>query len=336
MSATQNLQPTSMEEAVARQAEQALEKAAAARAAVGEIIFGQQQVVEEALVTLIAGGHGLLVGVPGLAKTKLVDTLGAVLGLDARRVQFTPDLMPADILGSEIMEEAENGRRAFRFVRGPIFAQLLMADEINRASPRTQSALLQSMQEYHVTVAGERHDLPRPFHVLATQNPLEQEGTYPLPEAQLDRFLMQIDVNYPDRAAEKRILIETTGETDARPKQAMTADDLMAAQRLVRRLPVGDRIVESILDIVRAARPGEGDPEITKFIAWGPGPRAAQALMLASRARALVDGRLSPSLDDIAALAAPVLKHRMALTFAARAEGETIAGVIARLVRRIG
>ena len=346
MSATQNLQPTSMqaasmqatsmEEAVARQAEQALEKAAAARAAVGEIIFGQQQVVEEALVTLIAGGHGLLVGVPGLAKTKLVETLGAVLGLDSRRVQFTPDLMPADILGSEIMEEAENGRRAFRFVRGPIFAQLLMADEINRASPRTQSALLQSMQEYHVTVAGERHDLPRPFHVLATQNPLEQEGTYPLPEAQLDRFLMQIDVNYPDRAAEKRILIETTGEADARPKQAMSAEDLMMAQRLVRRLPVGDRIVEAILDIVRAARPGEGDPEITKYIAWGPGPRAAQALMLASRARALVDGRLSPSLDDIAALAAPVLKHRMALTFSARAEGETIAGVIARLVRRIG
>jgi MoxR-like ATPase len=336
MSATHEFQPTSMEEAVARQAEQALGKAAAARAAIGEVIFGQKQVVEEALVTLIAGGHGLLVGVPGLAKTKLVETLGAVLGLDARRVQFTPDLMPADILGSEIMEESENGRRAFRFVRGPIFAQLLMADEINRASPRTQSALLQSMQEYHVTVAGERHDLPRPFHVLATQNPLEQEGTYPLPEAQLDRFLMQIDVNYPDRAAEKRILIETTGETDVRPKQAMSADDLMMAQRLVRRLPVGDRIVEAILDIVRAARPGEGDPEITKYIAWGPGPRAAQALMLASRARALVDGRLSPSLDDIAALAGPVLKHRMALTFAARAEGETIAGVIARLVRRIG
>ena len=336
MSATQNFQPTSIEDGVARQAEQALEKAAAARAAIGEIIFGQQQVVEEALVTLIAGGHGLLVGVPGLAKTKLVETLGAVLGLDARRVQFTPDLMPADILGSEIMEEGENGRRAFRFVRGPIFAQLLMADEINRASPRTQSALLQSMQEYHVTVAGERHDLPRPFHVLATQNPLEQEGTYPLPEAQLDRFLMQIDVNYPDRAAEKRILIETTSDNDVRPRQAMTADDLIAAQRLVRRLPVGDRIVEAILDIVRAARPGEGDPQITKFVAWGPGPRAAQALMLASRARALVDGRLSPSLDDIAALAAPVLKHRMALTFAARAEGETIAGVIARLISRIG
>ncbi|MDB5569554.1 MAG: uncharacterized protein JWN93_737 [Hyphomicrobiales bacterium] len=341
MNATTNLQQAtlqtaSFEEAVTRQAEQALEKVAAARAAVGEIIFGQTQVVEETLVTLMAGGHGLLVGVPGLAKTKLVDTLGAVLGLDARRVQFTPDLMPADILGSEIMEEAADGRRAFRFVRGPIFAQLLMADEINRASPRTQSALLQSMQEYHVTVAGERHDLPRPFHVLATQNPLEQEGTYPLPEAQLDRFLMQIDVLYPDRAAEKRILIETTGEGDARPTAAMTAEDLMAIQRLVRRLPVGDRIVEAILDIVRAARPGEGDAAITRHVAWGPGPRAAQALMLASRARALVDGRLAPSLDDIIALSEPVLKHRMALTFAARAEGETISTVIARLAARLG
>ncbi len=336
MSATQDSRPESLEDAVTRQAEMALEKIAAARAGIGTVIFGQKQVVEETLVTLIAGGHGLLVGVPGLAKTKLVETLGTVLGLDARRVQFTPDLMPADILGSEIMEESQDGRRAFRFVRGPIFAQLLMADEINRASPRTQSALLQSMQEYHVTVAGERHDLPRPFHVLATQNPLEQEGTYPLPEAQLDRFLMQIDVLYPDRQAEKRILIETTGEADVKPRAVMNAEDLMTVQRLVRRLPVGDRIVEAILDIVRAARPGEGDPAITKHVSWGPGPRAAQALMLASRARALVDGRLSPSLDDIRALANPVLKHRMALTFAARAEGETIGGVIQRLVDRIG
>ncbi|MGE3644305.1 MAG: AAA family ATPase [Beijerinckiaceae bacterium] len=334
--AGQNSAPESLEDAVARQTEAALEKVAAARAAIGTVIFGQQKVVEETLVTLIAGGHGLLVGVPGLAKTKLVDTLGTVLGLDASRVQFTPDLMPADILGSEIMEEGPDGKRAFRFVRGPIFAQLLMADEINRASPRTQSALLQSMQEYHVTVAGERHDLPRPFHVLATQNPLEQEGTYPLPEAQLDRFLMQIDVLYPSREAEKRILIETTGEAAAAPARAMSAEDLMSIQRLVRRMPVGDRIVESILDIVRAARPGEGESAITKHIAWGPGPRAAQALMLATRARALVGGRLSPSLDDVAALAEPVLKHRMALTFAARAEGETIGGVVARLVERIG
>ena len=325
---------TSLEAGIARTAETALERVAAARAEIGTVIFGQDQVVEEVMVTLLAGGHGLLVGVPGLAKTKLVDTLGTVLGLDARRVQFTPDLMPADILGSEILEETADRRRSFRFMKGPIFAQLLMADEINRASPRTQSALLQAMQEYHVSVAGERHDLPAPFHVLATQNPLEQEGTYPLPEAQLDRFLMQIDVGYPDRAAEKRILIETTGDRQASAKATMSAEDLGATQRLVRRLPIGDSVVEAILDIVRAARPGEGDEAVTKFISWGPGPRAAQALMLAARARALVSGRLSPSLDDVVALATPVLKHRMALTFAARADGETVAGVIARLTKR--
>jgi MoxR-like ATPase len=327
---------TSLDSAIARSAELALERVAAARTAIGAVIFGQEKVVEETLVTLIAGGHGLLVGVPGLAKTKLVDTLGTVLGLDARRVQFTPDLMPSDILGSEILEEGSDRARSFRFVKGPIFAQLLMADEINRASPRTQSALLQAMQEYHVTVAGERHDLPRPFHVLATQNPLEQEGTYPLPEAQLDRFLMQIDVTYPDREAERRILIETTGENEVRLRPAMSAEDLMTTQRLVRRLPVGERVVDAILDLVRSARPGESDPELTKHIAWGPGPRAAQALMLASRARALVDGRLAPSIDDIIALSEPVLKHRMALTFAARAEGETISTVFARLAARLG
>src|ERR1700720_4639164 len=219
----------SLEAAVTRTAEAALERITAARSSIEAIIFGQTEVVEQALITLLSGGHGLLVGGPGLAKTKLVETLGVVLGLHTRRVQFTPDLMPADILGSEVLEETAGRQRGFRFVRGPIFAQLLMADEINRASPRTQSALLQAMQEYHVSVAGERHDLPRPFHVLATQNPLEQEGTYPLPEAQLDRFLMQIDVGYPDRAAERRILIETTGEREARPKPVMTAEDLMAA-----------------------------------------------------------------------------------------------------------
>ncbi len=319
-----------------RAADQALERIAAARDAVGAVIFGQEKVVEDVLVSILSGGHVLLVGVPGLAKTKLVDTLGTVLGLDARRVQFTPDLMPADILGSEVLEESADHRRSFRFVKGPIFAQLLMADEVNRASPRTQSALLQAMQEQHVTVAGERFDLPRPFHVLATQNPIEQEGTYPLPEAQLDRFLMQVDVNYPDRAAEKRVLIDTTSDHEAVPRPAMTAEDLGMIQRLVRRLPVGDSVVEAILDLVRAARPGEGDAAITKHLSWGPGPRAAQSLMLASRARALVDGRLSPSKDDVAALALPVLKHRMALTFSARAEGETVPGLVKRLLDKIG
>ena len=311
-----------------------LERVGEARAEIASIVMGQERVVDLSLTVLLAGGHGLLIGVPGLAKTKLVETLGVVVGLDARRVQFTPDLMPSDILGSEVMEESHDGRRAFRFLRGPIFAQLLMADEINRASPRTQSALLQAMQEHHVTVAGVRHDLPQPFHVLATQNPLEQEGAYPLPEAQLDRFLLQIDVGYPSREAERRILIATTGEREKQPRPVMTADDLLRAQRLVRQAPVGERVVEAILDLVRAARPGEGDPELSQGIGWGPGPRAAQALMLAARAQALVDGRLSPSLDDIAQLAEPALKHRMALTFAARADGETIPAVIARLAAR--
>ncbi len=307
-----------------------------AKAAIGTVIFGQEKVVEHALVTVLSGGHALLIGVPGLAKTKLVETMGTVLGLDARRIQFTPDLMPSDILGSEVLEESAGGRRSFRFIPGPVFAQLLMADEINRASPRTQSALLQAMQELHVTVAGARHDVPRPFHVLATQNPLEQEGTYPLPEAQLDRFLMEIDVDYPDRDAERRILFDTTGAEEAKAKAAMTADDLMAAQRLVRRLPVGESVVEAILALVRSARPGPEGGDAAKQIAWGPGPRASQALMLAVRARALLDGRLAPSVDDVLELAEPVLKHRMALTFAARAEGETISAVIGRLKGRIG
>ncbi|HEV7874312.1 MAG TPA: MoxR family ATPase [Enterovirga sp.] len=328
--------PTSLDDAIVRHAEQALEMIGRARQAVHSVIFGQEEVVDLSLTTILAGGHGLLVGVPGLAKTKLVETLGTVLGLDARRVQFTPDLMPSDILGTEVLDEGADRRRSFRFVRGPIFAQLLMADEINRASPRTQSALLQAMQEHHVSVAGERHDLPQPFHVLATQNPIEQEGTYPLPEAQLDRFLLQIDVGYPDRGAERRILIETTGIEDHRPAAVMSAEGLMTAQRLVRRLPVGDSVVEAILDLVRSARPEEADRDLAAKLLWGPGPRASQALMLAARARALIDGRLAPSIDDVAALAEPVLKHRMALTYAARADGETITGVVRRLTARLG
>src|SRR6201988_4542868 len=237
-----------IEDMIVRAAEATAAHVRAAKAAIGMVIFGQEKVLEQALVTILSGGHALLLGVPGLAKTKLVDTMGTVLGLDARRIQFTPDLMPSDILGTEVLEESQAGKRSFRFISGPVFAQLLMADEINRASPRTQSALLQAMQGQHVTVAGPRYDLPRPFHVLATQNPLEQEGTYPLPEAQLDRFLLQIDVGYPDRAAERRILIETTGEREARPGAVMTAEDLSGAQRLVRRAPIGDRIVEAILD----------------------------------------------------------------------------------------
>ena len=323
-------------EVLVREIEAAGERIAAVRNHIGRVIFGQQAVVDETLVTLLAGGHALLIGVPGLAKTRLVETLGTVLGLDNRRVQFTPDLMPADILGSEVLEESESGRRSFRFIAGPVFCQLLMADEINRASPRTQSALLQAMQEKQVSVAGHRHPLPSPFHVLATQNPLEQEGTYPLPEAQLDRFLMQVDVSYPDREAERRMLFATTSAHEETPQAVLTASELGAIQRLVRRIPVGDSVVEAILDLVRSGRPEGTDLEaVRREVAWGPGPRASQALMLAVRARAVMDGRLAPSIDDVVALAPPVLRHRMALTFAARADGVGIEDVINRLLERL-
>ena len=304
------------------------ERLAIVRERIGEVIFGQTDVIEQALITILSGGHALLIGVPGLAKTRLVETLGAILGLDDKRIQCTPDLMPADILGSEVLEESETGRRSFRFIPGPVFCQLLMADEINRASPRTQSALLQAMQEGRVSIAGQYHPLPRPFHVLATQNPLEQEGTYPLPEAQLDRFLLQIDVDYPDRDAERRMLIATTGLAEQIPRQAMTSDDLLAAQRLVRRIPVGDSVVDAILTLVAAGRPDEAAQGARRFVAWGPGPRASQALMLACRARALLDGRYAPSIDDVVALAPPVLRHRMAVSFAGRAEGVTVGRLI--------
>lgn len=329
-------EPALSEKEMVAQAESALGDIAAVREAVGKVIFGQESVIERTLVALLAGGHALLVGVPGLAKTKLVETLGVVLGLDGRRIQFTPDLMPSDIIGSEVMDQDDKGRRSFRFIPGPIFSQLLMADEINRASPRTQSALLQSMQEYHVTVAGQRHDLPSPFHVLATQNPLEQEGTYPLPEAQLDRFLMQVDILYPELAAERRILLETTGVEEARPASVLTAERLGEIQRLVRRMPVPESVVEAILSLVRSARPGTGNAETDKHVSWGPGPRASQALTLCARARALYDGRLAPSVDDVRALAEPVLQHRMALTFAARAEGMSVRDVVAQLVKATG
>ena len=305
------------------------------RAAIGRVIFGQDEVIDQTLITLLSGGHVLLVGVPGLGKSRLVETLGVVLGLGTKRIQFTPDLMPADIVGSEVLDEA-NGRRAFRFVPGPVFCQLLMADEINRASPRTQSALLQAMQEQRVAIGGVEHALPRPFHVLATQNPIEQEGTYPLPEAQLDRFLLEVNVTYPSLAAERTMLLATTGAEEALPAQAMAPEDLQTAQALVRRLPVGEKVVDAILSLVRGCRPETAaDDIVRRHVAWGPGPRAAQALMLATRARALLDGRLAPSIDDVAALARPVLRHRMALSFSARADGIVLPDVIDRLVGKI-
>ncbi len=312
-------------------------KLAEARASIAKRFIGQDSVVDLTLTSLLCGGHALLIGLPGLGKTMLVDTLSTVMGLNGNRIQFTPDLMPADILGSEVLETAADGTRDFRFIEGPIFCQLLMADEINRASPRTQSALLQAMQEREVTIAGEHRALGTPFHVLATQNPIEQEGTYPLPEAQLDRFLVQIDVPYPDRETERDILIATTGVAEGEASAVFTADELLAAQTLLRRMPVGDAIVEMILDLVRACRPDdETATDLVKdTVSWGPGPRAAQALMLTVRANALLDGRLVPSAEDVRAMAAPVLTHRMALSFAARARGESLTNVIDQVATQI-
>ena len=306
------------------------EKLALARISITKRFIGQEGVVDLVLSALLCGGHGLLVGLPGLGKTRLVDTLATVMGLDGARIQFTPDLMPADILGSEVLETAADGGRSFRFIEGPIFCQLLLADEINRASPRTQSALLQAMQEQVITVAGQEHALGRPFHVFATQNPIEQEGTYPLPEAQLDRFLVQIDVDYPSRDAERDILIATTGSSEEEAHGVFGEGELTAAQVLLRRMPVGDSVMEQILTLVRAFRPEDASAPkaVQENVSWGPGPRAAQALMLMVRARALLDGRLAPSPEDVVALAHPVLIHRMALSFAARARGETLTHLI--------
>ncbi|WP_435139745.1 AAA family ATPase [Pseudopelagicola sp. nBUS_19] len=313
-------------------------KIAEAKSAITRRFIGQDQVVDLTLSALLCGGHALLIGLPGLGKTRLVDTLATVMGLNGNRVQFTPDLMPADILGSEVLEEAEGGRRGFRFVSGPIFCQLLMADEINRASPRTQSALLQAMQEKQVTVAGADRPLEAPFHVLATQNPIEQEGTYPLPEAQLDRFLVQIDVPYPTRDTEREILLATTGVDEGEAHQVFTTEELIAAQTLLRRMPVGDSVMELILDLVRACRPDDetSSEAVREHVAWGPGPRAAQSLMMTVRACALLNGRLAPSAQDVIDMAQPVLSHRMALTFAARARGESLVALIQNTLRELG
>jgi MoxR-like ATPase len=308
-----------------------------AKESINRRFIGQERVVDLTLSALLCGGHALLIGLPGLGKTRLVETLSTVMGLHGNRVQFTPDLMPADILGSEVLETCGDGSRAFKFIEGPIFCQLLMADEINRASPRTQSALLQAMQEKMVSVAGEDRPLAAPFHVLATQNPIEQEGTYPLPEAQLDRFLVQIDVPYPDRETERDILIATTGVAEDEAHAVFSTDELLAAQTLLRRMPVGESVVEMILDLVRAFRPDEPDASerVKETVAWGPGPRAAQALMLTVRAKALLDGRLAPSPDDVIDMAEPVLSHRMALNFAARARGDSLSNLILETAQTI-
>jgi MoxR-like ATPase len=293
-----------------------------------KVIFGQEKAVGLCLAAILSGGHFLLMGLPGLGKTKLVDTLGAVMGLEHRRVQCTPDLMPADIVGSEILA-GDVSDRHFKFIKGPVFCQLLMADEINRASPRTQSALLQAMQEYQVSVGGTTYDLSRPFHVMATQNPLEQEGTYPLPEAQLDRFMLQIDIGYPSGGDERRMMLATTGTSEEKAARVFSAADVLQAQQVVRQLPIGQKVVDGILALVQAGRPEQSTlAAVKKHVSWGPGPRASQAFMLAARAKALLEGRYAPSMDDVLELAPAILKHRMALHFSARAEGLTLDDII--------
>ena len=320
------------ESSVEAEIEDAMAVLSRVRETVERRVIGQRPVIDLVLAVLLSGGHGLLVGPPGVAKTRLVETIGIVLGVGTRRVQFTPDLMPADILGAEVLEETPGGGHAFRFLEGPVFTQLLMADEINRASPRTQSALLQAMQERFITIAGVRYNLPRPFHVLATENPIEQDGTYPLPEAQLDRFLLQIDITYPELEAEYDIVVLTTSGDEPEIDRVLSDKGLMKLQRVVRQLPIGETVLATILQLVRLARPGSRDNAMARGVEWGPGPRAAQALALATRARALLDGRLSPNIEDVSALAHAALSHRMSLTYAARAEGETVSGAVDRLI----
>jgi len=312
--------------------------AAAHREILAEIekrIIGQRRVVEQLLVALFARGHALFVGVPGLAKTLLVQTLAETLNLTFQRIQFTPDLMPADITGTEVLEEDHTtGRRAFRFIKGPVFANLVLADEINRTPPKTQAALLQSMQEFRVTAGGATHDLPLPFLVFATQNPIEQEGTYPLPEAQLDRFMFQVDVDYPSEAEEEEIVRRQT--SDHRPELArvLSPPKILQLQELVRRVPCADHVVKYAVALARATRPNSptAPPFVKDSVSWGAGPRASQFLVLAAKARAILDGRFAVAIDDVAALARPTLQHRLILNYRAEAEGQRAGELVDRLL----
>ena len=307
------------------------------RGALAHAVVGQQQVVEQLLIGLLAGGHCLLEGAPGLGKTLLVRSLGQALELQFRRVQFTPDLMPSDILGTELLEEDHGtGKRAFRFQQGPVFTNLLLADELNRTPPKTQAALLEAMQEHTVSYAGTTHALPSPFFVLATQNPIEQAGTYPLPEAQLDRFLLHVRVDYPSEAEELDILAQTTGSSGSGVPRVMDAAAVEALQAMVRDVHVGADLLTWITRLVRASRPGDGAPAaVNHWIKWGAGPRAGQSLVLASKARALLHGRFAATREDVQALAAPVMRHRLLLSFAAEAEQKSADDVVAALLQAV-
>src|SRR6266853_902093 len=303
-------------------------------AQVGRRIVGQTDVLDGILTAVFSGGHALLLGVPGLAKTLMVQTVAQTLDLKFSRIQFTPDLMPTDITGTEIIEEDQaTGKRAFRFVRGPVFANIVLADEVNRTPPKTQAALLQAMQEHQVTAAGQTHPLPAPFFVLATQNPIEQEGTYPLPEAQLDRFMFELRVAYPTKEEEETIVEATTGDRATEIAPGLTAEDGLALQHLVRRIPVPKPLVRSAVTLARLTRPDAAAPQLMKeYISWGAGPRASQYLVLGAKARAALDGRPSPDFDDIRAVAPLVLTHRIVLNFAAEAAGRTATDLVAELV----
>lgn len=316
-----------------KQLTEAIQKLSLVKKEIGRVVYGQEDVVDQALTGLLSGGHIMLIGVPGLAKTLLVETLANVLGLASKRVQCTPDLMPSDIIGTEILDQSAKKDSPFRFIEGPVFTNLLMADEINRASPRTQSALLQAMQERSVSVAGETKPLPHPFHVLATRNPLEQEGTYPLPEAQLDRFVMQIHMGYPDADTEAKILTETTGHDVPVAEARLTHDEFLDIQSLVKGLPVGENFVQKCVQIVREARPETSNLDHVKdHVAWAPGPRAGQSLIMAAKAHALLNGRFTPDSSDIEALAYSILNHRMAIGYSARAHGVTLETLITEIV----
>lgn len=312
-----------------------LEKISRLEAEIGKAIVGQKDTVRHLLVALLAGGHALLEGVPGLAKTLMIQTLSRAVALRYKRIQFTPDLMPSDIVGTEILEEDHGtGRRLFRFQRGPIFANLVLADEINRSPPKTQSALLEAMQEREVTYGGETFELPRPFFVLATQNPIEQAGTYPLPEAQLDRFLLYLRVRYPEEGEELEILRATTGEWDPAVEPVITAEELVELQRLVRQVPISAALLEYTNRLVRSTRPSDSSLDIIRdYVEWGAGPRAGQALILSSKAQALLDGRFAVTLEDLQGLAAPVLRHRILINFRGQAEHLTADDVALRLVQ---
>jgi MoxR-like ATPase len=302
---------------------------------IGQRIVGQHDVVDNLVAALLAGGHALLIGVPGLAKTLLVRTVAEALDLSFSRVQFTPDLMPGDITGTEILDET-SGRRAFTFARGPVFANIVLADEINRAPPKTQAALLQSMQEHTVTSSGTTHALPSPFFVLATQNPIEQEGTYPLPEAQLDRFMFALSVGYPSRAEEEQIVAGTTGDDVTTVRRVLDATQLVTLQHLVRRLPAAPVVVSHAVSLARRTRPDDPDAsaDVKRYVSWGAGPRASQYLVLGAKARAAMDGRPYPDLEDVNAVALPVLRHRIVLNFQGEADGVKIEELIAGPVKR--